>query len=54
MKVLIDDTIYEVIDTCVCCNPPEVCVLQTFECADKLKRQLYCWTTQYEVMEKLK
>lgn len=47
MRVKIDDTIYEVVDS----KGDEVCVLQTFNYADGLKRQLKIWTRQYEVVK---
>lgn len=49
MFVKIDKTIYEVIDRCgnECCNKC-VCVLQTFDYADGVKRQLRIWTTNYQ------
>ena len=50
MKVLIDKTIYEVIDICKCCNPKEVCIVQTFDYADGFKRQLKIWTKNYQVI----
>jgi len=51
MKILINKTVYEVIDVCKCCNPKEVCILQTFDYADGLKRQLKIWTQDYQVIE---
>lgn len=43
-KVKIEDTIYVVIEQA----GEEVCVLQTFEYADGLKKQSKIWTKQYE------
>lgn len=43
MLVLIDDTIYEVIDK----QDNDVCVLQTFDYADGYQRQLKIWTRNY-------
>jgi len=48
MRILIGKTIYQVIDTCKCCNPKEVCILQEYDFADGYKRQLKIWTKQYK------
>ncbi|MCK9542096.1 MAG: hypothetical protein M0R03_08710 [Novosphingobium sp.] len=47
MQVKIDDTIYYVIKQL----GNEVCILQTFEYADGLKRQLKIWTNSYELVK---
>ena len=43
-RVKIGDTVYVVIDQ----EGKEVCVLQTFEYADGIKRQLRIWTSRWE------
>lgn len=43
MRVLIEDTIYEVIAQ----EGKEVCILQTYDYFDGLKRQLKIWTKDY-------
>jgi len=44
MRVLIDGTVYEVIEQ----EKNEVCILQTFDYEDGLKRQLKIWTKNYK------
>jgi len=46
MRVLIDDTIYYVVEK----DRDEVCILQTFDYADKIKRQLKIWTSDYKIV----
>jgi len=48
--VLVDKIIYEVIEEC----GKEVCILQIFDYADGLKRQIRIWTDKYESVPSLK
>jgi len=50
MRVLVDKTIYEVVDTYFQGDYKEVCILQTFEYADGYKRQLKIWTKNYKII----
>lgn len=44
MRVKVDDTIYEVVEKV----GDEVCILQIFDYADGIKRQLKIWTKNYK------